>query len=76
MEDPLNENYRELKRRIRNLDELRIARGMQNLALVRALDTVRRAAKRGDSGRDPSPELRVLLEKAEALGKMVTGGGW
>ncbi len=67
----MNENYQELKRRIRKLDELRIARGMQDLPFVRALDAVRRAAKHGDSGRDPSPELRLLLEKAEALGRMV-----
>jgi hypothetical protein len=73
MEDPLNENYKELKRRIHKLDELRFVRGMQDLQFVRALDTLRRAAKHGDNGRDPSPGLRVLLEKAEALGKTVTG---
>ena len=69
----MNENFKELKRRIRSLDEIRVARGMHDLAFVRALDAVRRAAKHGDTGRDPSPQLRVLLEKAEALARVATG---
>jgi hypothetical protein len=73
LEIRLNENFRELKRRIHKLDDLRIERGSQDLRFVQALDAVRRAAKHGDNGRDPSPELRILLEKAEALGKMVAG---
>jgi hypothetical protein len=68
----VNENYKDLKRRIRKLGELLITRGMENLEFVRALDAVRRAAKHGDSRRDPSPELQALLEKAECLGRMVT----
>ena len=67
----MNENYRELKRRIRKLDEIRVTRGMQNIQFVRALDLLRRAAKRGDSDRNPSPELTSLLDKAEALGSNV-----
>jgi len=69
----VNDNFKELKQRIRRLDELRIARGMHDLAFVRALDTVRRAAKHEDTGRDPSRALRALLEKAEALASVVTG---
>jgi len=62
----VNENYRELKGRIRKLDELLVARGMGDGRFAQALSAVRRAAKHGDRTRDPSPELRVLLEKAEA----------
>ena len=69
----MNENYREIKRRIHKLDDLLDAHGMGNIAFVRALDTVRRASKRADSRRDPSPELRLLPEKAEDLGRMVAG---
>jgi hypothetical protein len=67
----VNENYKELKRRIRNLDGLLTKRGMENIGFVRALDTVRRAAKHGNDSREPSPELRVLIEKAEDLGRML-----
>ena len=69
----MNENYRELKRRLRKLDELLVTRGMENAAFARAVDALRRAAKRGDPRRDPPPELRALLEKAEGLGKLVGG---
>jgi hypothetical protein len=69
----VNENYRELKARIRKLDELLVARGMVNVQFAQALSRVRRAAKCGDRTRDPSPELRVLLEKAESLGRMIAG---
>ncbi len=69
----MNENFRELKARIRKLDELLIARGTGNAPFAQALSKVRRAAKHGDRTRDPTPELRVLLEKAENLGRMLAG---
>ena len=67
----MNENYRELKARIRKLDELLVARGMGNAHFARALSAVRRAAKHGNRSRDPSPELQVLLKKAEDLGRLL-----
>ena len=67
----MNDNFKELKGRIRNLDELLTARGTGNVPFAQALSAVRRAAKRGDRTRDPSPELRTLLEKAESLSRMV-----
>lgn len=70
----MNENFRELKGRIRKLDELLAARGMGNLPFAQALSAVRRAAKHGDRTRDPSPALRSLLEKAELLGRMLVTG--
>jgi hypothetical protein len=69
----VNDSYRELKQRIRTLDQLLAARGMNNLPFAQALSKVRRVARDGDRSRDPSPELRVLLEKAETLGRMILG---
>jgi hypothetical protein len=67
----MNDNFKELKGRIRNLDELLTTRGTGNVPFAQALSAVRRAAKRGDRTRDPSPELRTLLEKAESLSRIV-----
>lgn len=69
----MNENYKDLKRRIRKLHELLTTRGMYNFEFMQALDAVRRAAKHGDSRRDPSPELKALLEKAECLSRSLAG---
>jgi hypothetical protein len=69
----MNDNFRELKERIRRLDDLLAARGTGNVQFAQALSAVRRAVKHGDRTRDPSPELRGLLEKAENLGRMVVG---
>ncbi len=70
----MNDNYKELKGRIRQLEDLLEARGMGgNLALAQAVSAVKRAEKHGDRSRDPSPELRGLLEKAEGLARTVSG---
>jgi hypothetical protein len=69
----MNDNFRELKDRIRKLDDLLAVRGTGNVQFAQALSAVRRAVKHGDRTRDPSPELRGLLDKAEALGRMLTG---
>ncbi len=69
----MNDNFKELKERIRKLDALLAARGTSDLAFAQALSAVRRAAKHADRTRDPSPELRALLEKAESLGRMMLG---
>jgi len=71
----MNDNFSELKGRIRKLDDLLAASGMVNVQFAQALSAVRRAVKRGDRTRDPSPELRGLLDKAESLGRMLTGQG-
>jgi len=70
----MNENFRELKERIRKLDDLLVSRGANNLPFAQAVSRVRRAVKRSDRTRDPSPELRSLLETAEGLGRMILGG--
>jgi len=71
----MNDNFRELKSRIRKLDDLLAGIGTGNVQFAQALSAVHRAVKRGDRTRDPPPELRVLLDKAETLGRMVTGQG-
>lgn len=69
----MNDNFKELKERIRKLDALLEARGTSDLAFAQAVSAVRRAVKHGDRTRDPSPALRALLDKAETLGRMMTG---
>ncbi len=70
----MNDNFKELKVRIRQLQELLEARGMGgNLALAQALSALKRAEKHGDRSRDPTPELRGLLLKAEGLAREISG---
>ncbi len=69
----MNDNFRELKARLRRLDELLASRGTVDLEFAQAVSAVRRAAKHGDRTRDPSPELRALLERAESLGRLMVG---
>lgn len=68
----MNDNFRELKERMRKLDALLAEGGTGDLPFAQAVSKLRRAAKHGDRTRDPSPELRALLEKAETLGRSVT----
>jgi hypothetical protein len=69
----MNDNFRELKVRLRRLDELLASRGTVDVEFAQAVSAVRRAAKHGDRTRDPSPELRALLERAENLGRLMIG---
>jgi len=63
----MNDTYRDFKARLRKLDGILVARGLTNVEFAQALSRVRRAERRGDRSREPSDELRVLLERAEAL---------
>jgi hypothetical protein len=65
----VNDEFRELKARIRTLDTLLESQGTRHVAFAQALSALHRAEKHGDRTRDPSPQLRGLLEKAEALGR-------
>ena len=69
----MNDNFRELKARLRRLDELLASRGTVDVEFAQAVSAVRRAAKHGDRTRDPTPELRALLERAENLGRLMIG---
>ena len=68
----MNDNFRDLKERIRKLDALLADGGSQDLSFAQAVSALRRAVKHGDRTRDPSPALRALLEKAEILGRSRT----
>jgi GTPase involved in cell partitioning and DNA repair len=70
-EAAVNETFRELKERMRRLDDLLVARGLGNMEFAQAVSRLRRAARHGDRSREPSVELRVLLERAELLARSI-----
>jgi hypothetical protein len=65
----MNDGFRDLKERMRRLDELLESRGPTDAAFAQALSFLHRAARRGDRTREPTPELRGLLERAEDRGR-------
>ncbi len=65
----MNDTFRELKARIRDLEAFLTNRGSSSTELAQAVSMVRRAVKHGDRTREPSAELRSLLERAEALAR-------
>jgi len=65
----MNDSYREFKARLRKLDEILVAQGLTNTEFAQALSRVRRAERRADRSREPSDELRALLDRAEALAR-------
>jgi hypothetical protein len=68
----MNDAFRELKERMRRLDAILTQQGAnQDLGFAQAVSSLRRAARRGDRTRAPTPELMTLLERAEAFGRRV-----
>jgi hypothetical protein len=65
----VNETFRELKARIRDLEAFLDHRGSASAELAQAVSRVRRAVRHGDRSREPTAELRGLLERAEALAR-------
>jgi hypothetical protein len=63
----MNDTFRDVKARIRRLDEILARGGLSHVDFAQAVSRVRRAVKRGDRSREPSTELRTLLERAEGL---------
>ncbi len=63
----MNDVFKELKQRMRTLDRILVDRGLGNMEFAQAMSQLRRAARRGDRSREPSADLRVLLERAEVL---------
>ena len=63
----MNDSYREFKTRLRKLDEVLVQQGHTKVEFAQALSRVHRAERRGDRSREPSDQLRALLERAEAL---------
>jgi hypothetical protein len=71
VEDTVNDTFRELKERIRRLEEVLVHRGLGNMEFAQAVSRLRRAVRHGDRSREPSVELRGLLERAETLARGV-----
>jgi hypothetical protein len=68
----MNENFGELKARVRKLNELLAAdsgRILENLEFARAVSQAHRLLRDGDRTREPSPVLRAAVEKAEQLAR-------
>jgi hypothetical protein len=65
----VNDDFRELKTRIRKLQAMLEGGGLGDVPLAQAVSAVQRAERRGDRSRRPTPELLGLLEKAELLGR-------
>ncbi len=63
----MNDTFRELKARVRRLDDALSAGGAANVDFARALSQARRLLKRGDRSREPSPQLEALVQRAEML---------
>lgn len=63
----MNDLFRELKQRMRSLDRILVERGLGDMEFAQAVSRLRRAARKGDRSREPSADLRVLLERAEGL---------
>jgi hypothetical protein len=66
----MNDSFKQLKERMRRLDAILVQRGAnEDLGFAQAVSYLRRAARRGDRTRAPTPELMSLLERAEAFGR-------
>ncbi len=63
----MNDAFRDLKTRLRRLDDLLTAEGPGHLPFAQAVSALRRAVHHGDRSRPPTAELLGLLEKAERL---------
>lgn len=70
----MNENFGDLKARVRKLNELLTAengRILGNLDFARAVSQAERLLRDGDRTREPEKTLRAAVEKAELLGRSV-----
>ncbi len=67
----MNDAFREVKARLRKLDEILVDRGLTHVDFAQALSRVHRVERRGDRSREPTTELRTLLEQAEGLARKI-----
>jgi hypothetical protein len=70
----MNDNFGELKGRVRKMNELLASasgRMLDNLEFARALSQAARLVRDGDRTREPSRTLRAAVEKAELLGRAI-----
>jgi hypothetical protein len=63
----VNDSFRDLKARVRRLDDVLSAGAAANVAFAQALSQAHRALRRGDRSREPTAELEALVQRAEAL---------
>jgi hypothetical protein len=63
----MNDEFRDLKARVRHLDEVLSAGVGANVAFAQALSQAHRALRRGDRSREPTAQLEALVQRAEAL---------
>jgi hypothetical protein len=73
----MNDNFGDLKARVRKLNELLTSDGgriLENLDFARAVSQAERLLRDGDRTREPSPATRAAVEKAELLGRSFRGG--
>jgi hypothetical protein len=65
----MNDTFRDLKARVRRLDEALSGRSAAHVDFAQALSQAHRALRRGDRSREPTAELEALVQRAEALGR-------
>ncbi len=69
----MNDGFREIKDRVRKLEELLTGLGgtarIEHVDLAQELSRAHRLIKHGDRSRDPSPEIRAAVERAENLAR-------
>ena len=63
----MNDTFRDLKARVRRLDEVLTAGAGSNVEFAQALSQARRLLRRGDRSREPTAQLEALVQRAEAL---------
>jgi hypothetical protein len=63
----MNDGFRDLKARVRHLDEVLSAGVGANVEFAQALSQAHRALRRGDRSREPTAQLEALVQRAEAL---------
>jgi hypothetical protein len=63
----MNDEFRDLKVRVRRLYEVLSAGVGANVEFAQALSQAHRALRRGDRSREPTAQLQALVQRAEAL---------
>jgi predicted HAD superfamily Cof-like phosphohydrolase len=63
----MNDTFRDLKARVRRLDEVLSAGAGANMEFAQAVSQAHRALRRGDRSREPDARLEALVQRAEAL---------
>ncbi|HZY03760.1 MAG TPA: hypothetical protein VFF02_09670 [Anaeromyxobacteraceae bacterium] len=65
----MNQDFRDFKERLRRMEAMLMQGGLWDTDFAQALSKVGRATNRGNRTREPTPELRSMLEHAEGLAR-------